>query len=167
MDATGWVAVAGIAGTLIAAVLAPLAAEHLRAKHAREEQLRTARLAVYGQFLAATARIVSNAHITASAPDTPVEETDATELDRLVAEIRVLGGTEVRAAFNDFQKRVVALHPQADQARKLQRRTESLGNPDSAEAMIQRATLASLANQIKVDESRLVAALHRDLGVTS
>lgn len=68
MDATGGVAIAGIAGTLIAAILSPLIAEHCRAKHAGEEQLQTARLAVYGQFLAATARIVSSRRIAASAP---------------------------------------------------------------------------------------------------
>ena len=167
MDATAWVAIAGIAGTLIAAVLSPLVAEHYRAKHAGEEQLRTARIAVYGQFLAATARIVSNAYIAASAPNTSVEETDAADLDRLVGEIRVLGGTEVRAAFNDFQKNVAALRPQIDQARILQRRNAGMGNADSFEGIRQRVTLASLANQIKADESRLVAALHRDLGVTS
>lgn len=48
MDATAWVALAGIAGTLVGAIGAPVFAERVRRQGVRDERLMTERLAVYG-----------------------------------------------------------------------------------------------------------------------
>lgn len=161
MDATAWVAIAGIAGTLCAA----LGTEYLRAEHVRKELLLTARIAVYGQFMAATARIVDNAFTLASMPGASLEETAASELDRIVGEVKVVGGKDVRAAFVDFHKHVVALYPKADAARTEQLRMDRMGYGDSANSIYRRLDLNKLAETIKADHSRLEAAIHKELGV--
>ncbi|WP_053204720.1 hypothetical protein [Jiangella muralis] len=57
MNATAWVAIAGIAGTLIAPVLA----ERMRRKSARQEALMGHQLVAYADLLRATARLAGNA----------------------------------------------------------------------------------------------------------
>lgn len=66
----------------------------------------TARIAVYGQFLAATSRILSNALDRASNSASTRDEAAAHELNRIIAEIQVIGGVGVRAALKAFLEHV-------------------------------------------------------------
>src|SRR3954451_3548601 len=61
MDATAWVALAGIAGTLFGTLSSPLLAERMRRESVRREALLNQRLSMYADLLRVTARVADNA----------------------------------------------------------------------------------------------------------
>jgi hypothetical protein len=61
VDAVTWVAVAGIGGTLLGSLGAPVITERLRRRSARVERLTTERIAVYAEYVHEVARFVDAA----------------------------------------------------------------------------------------------------------
>ena len=64
MDATAWVAIAGILGTL----LSPIVAERMRRRSERQMRLHDERVTTYGELLAAVSQLTENAMTRAAIP---------------------------------------------------------------------------------------------------
>lgn len=99
MDATAWVAVAGIAGT----VMAPLVLERMRRESVRREHLLTHRTDAYADLLRVTAKLVDNATEWAYTPTVELTQTDDEELNSIIARVRVVGSPRVYDTLKDFE----------------------------------------------------------------
>ncbi|MFD4785126.1 hypothetical protein ACFWNH_29325 [Rhodococcus qingshengii] len=153
-------AFAGVAGAFIGT----LVAESTRAENARRELLMTARIAVYGQFLAATSRILSSALNRASNSATR-DEAAAYELNQIIAEIQVIGGVGVRAALKDFLEHVSdAEQSAADHGREARIAQDILAR-DNFYNVLRSVTRSDLEATIKADCSALEDAMHTELSV--
>lgn len=106
MDATAWVGIAGIAGTLLGTVLGPSISEKMRRKSTRMEQVQQQRLALYGDLLRVTARLVGNAQTRAALPLAELPEPSDDELDRLISQAQVLAGKKVEKHLADLSRLV-------------------------------------------------------------
>jgi hypothetical protein len=106
VDATAWVAIAGIAGTLVGALLAPIIAEKMRRKSARLERMAGERLEVYAELLRVTARIADNMLGWKAAPRAELKETDTEEFDRLTSRLHVVGSKDVYDKFEDLRSKL-------------------------------------------------------------
>jgi hypothetical protein len=62
MDAVTWVAIAGVCGTLLGALGAPIITERLRRRSARDERLMNERIAAYAEYVHEVARFVDDAN---------------------------------------------------------------------------------------------------------
>jgi hypothetical protein len=106
VDATAWVGIAGIAGTLAGTMLSPLVGERVRSRAARREQIMTHRQVTYADVLRVSAKVqdrvnrVLNFEISG-----PVDKTDVEELERVLAQIRVIGTDRVYASFTALAAR--------------------------------------------------------------
>lgn len=99
MDATAWVAVAGIVGT----VLAPLVLERMRRESARREHLLAHRTGAYADLLRVTAKLVDNAAQWAFTPTADLTQTDDEELNAIVARVRVVGSPRLFDKLKEFE----------------------------------------------------------------
>ncbi len=90
MDATAWVAVAGIIGTFASGIAGPALIERMRRESTRIEQVRAQRLAVYADLLKVTARLADNALTWSAIPPADLKETDSDELDAVISRARVV-----------------------------------------------------------------------------
>lgn len=95
VNTTAWVAIAGIADTLVGTLLAPVLTERMRRKSTRAEQLRGERLKVYADLLRVTARVADNEMEWSLATACGLEETDDDELDQVISQARVVASKNV------------------------------------------------------------------------
>jgi hypothetical protein len=160
LDATGWVAIAGIAGTL----LAPLFGERMRRKSVRTEQLAAQRLVVYADLLTATARIVDNANEWSALPLADMKETEAGELDRLGGRVRVVAS---KAVYEDFKKlssttqkfnRFLFL-----EVRPHHQRIRAEGKVDDERSIQQRMRLGDIAHKIGESHQELEKKIREEM----
>ncbi|MDN3460514.1 hypothetical protein [Rhodococcus sp. APC 3903] len=168
MDAGELIAVAAVVAALAGAVgafLGILVGESKRAENARKELLMTARIAVYGQFLAATSRILSNALDRASNSASTRDEAAAHELNRIIAEIQVIGGVGVRAALKDFLEHVSDAEQSAADHGRESRIAQDILARDNFYNVLRSVTRSNLEATIKADCSALEDAMHTELGV--
>ncbi len=160
MDATAWVAIAGIAGTL----LAPLLTEKMRRKSVRDEHLIVNRLDVYADLLRVITRFVDNASMRASFPLAEVAEYDDEELNRIVAKARIAASDEVTSLVqqfmtlaNNFNRTLVV----DVMAHHTQLRKE--GKVDDQDAARQRLILSGGADEARELFLRIEAAMRADM----
>ena len=79
MDPTAWVAIAGIAGTLVGALAGPAIGERMRRRSVRNEQLLVQRLDAYGQLIRFTGRLQTDASNRLTSPNYEHSDVDAEE----------------------------------------------------------------------------------------
>lgn len=156
MDATAWVGIAGIGGTVLAAaigaIVAPVIAEKMGRRSARINQILSQRMDAYTDLLRIAAEKVDNARAWASLPLVDLGETDDLELDNIISRIRVVASEPVHkrtASFNtkvqSFNRRLVSV------AQPAQRRAEGGGGAGSDVVTRERVALAEIAEGIAAD----------------
>lgn len=168
VDAGELIAVAAVVAAFAGAVgafLGILVGESKRAENARKELLMTARIAVYGQFLAATSRILSSALDRASNSASTRDEAAAHELNRIIAEIQVIGGVGVRAALKNFLEHVSDVEQSAADHDRESRIAQDILARDNFYNVLRSVTRSNLEATIKADCSALEDAMHTELGV--
>lgn len=149
MDATAWVGLAGIAGTLLGTVSGPSITERMRRKSTRMEQVQEQRLAIYGDLLRVMARLVDNAQTRAAIPLADLPEPTDDELDRLISQARVLSGDKVEKHLDEVSRLLHKIHrtlvmdvvPYHQQLR-------AAGKGDDATAIQKRSQLAGSVNEL-------------------
>lgn len=159
MDATAWVAIAGIAGT----VLAPLVLERMRRESARREHLLRHRLDVYAGLLEVTARLADNAMEWSSIPLAQLKETDEEKLDTLMARVHVLGSPEVFALVKATRKATGEFNRRLMFARLHAARVEDEGQVDDAKSMGSRMSAGEMADAIRGLHLRLESTIRAEL----
>ena len=102
MDATAWVAIAGIAGTLVGTLAGPAIGERMRRRSIRNEQLLVQRLDAYGELIRFTARMVTDAKIRLLSPEFRHRELAGDELDRTQGRVRVIATKHVLDLLDKF-----------------------------------------------------------------
>ena len=102
MDATAWVAIAGIAGTLVGALAGPAIGERMRRRSVRHEQLLVQRLDAYGELIRFTARLLTDARIRLSSPEFQHRYISGDELDRTQGRVRVIATKPVLDLLDKF-----------------------------------------------------------------
>ncbi len=102
MDATAWVAIAGIAGTLVGTLAGPAIGERMRRRSIRNEQLLVQRLDSYGELIRFTGRMVTDAKIRLSSPDFQHRQVAGDELDRTQGRVRVIATRHVLDLLDKF-----------------------------------------------------------------
>jgi hypothetical protein len=94
VNATFWLGIAGIAGTLIGALLGPVLSERMRRNSVRTEQFSAQRLVIYADLLRVAARFADNAQTWAVHPLKELVENESEELDRLFSQVRVIASLD-------------------------------------------------------------------------
>lgn len=102
MDATAWVAIAGIAGTLVGTLAGPAIGERMRRRSVRNEQLLVQRLDAYGELIRFTGRLVTDAKIRLGSPAFQHREVAGDELDRTQGRVRVIATKHVLDLLDKF-----------------------------------------------------------------
>ncbi|GAA1093744.1 hypothetical protein [Nocardiopsis metallicus] len=150
MDPTAITGIAGIIGTLAAAILTPLIAERARRKSARQEQLRGRRMELYADLLRFTARIVENAENWSATPLVALEEVDLDELDRVGGQADALASEKVDGLLQDFMSRASTFHRALAEAQEYLRplRADAGGPADDTTSIQQRVCLADMASEL-------------------
>jgi hypothetical protein len=148
MDATAWVAIAGIGGTLLAAVLSPLVTERMHRESVRREHLMSHRLEAYADLLRVTARLADNAQTWSVSPLVDLKETDNDELDRLIARVRVVASKDIYNQLVELTSHAQTFTLGLFETRTYHSRIRQAGTVDDATAIKQRMALATLSDQI-------------------
>lgn len=159
MDATAWVAIAGIGGTL----LAPTLTEWMHRKSDRIEQLRTNRLAVYADLLRVTARVADNAMTWSAIPLADLKESDSDELDRLVSQSRVIASDDVYRCFNEFSRQAGEFNRRLFRAKLHHQRVRNAGEIDDTETIRQRMSLGSVADRMTESYKQIEAVIRCEM----
>lgn len=153
------IAVAGIAGT----VLAPIITERMRREGVRQERLLTEGLEVYADLLRVTARLADNAMNWAAMPTAELEETDDAELDRTVSRVRVVASDEVLGWFLRLRKQVGEFNRLlVGEAQPHHRRVHQQGQADDDGTIRQRMALGELAEAIAESRRQIEAAIRNE-----
>jgi len=163
VDATAWVAVAGIAGTLLGALLAPVLTERMRRKGVRQEQLMGQCLDVYADLLRATARLADNAMTWSAIPLADLKETDDDELDRLMGRVRVVASEQVHDRFKALTKQLHEFNRLLLEARPHHQRVRDAGEVDDTTSIKQRTTLGGVADKIVESHKQLEKAIRDEM----
>lgn len=161
MNTTAWVAIAGIAGTLLGALLAPVLAESMRRKSKRAEQLRAERLTVYADLLRVTARMCDNAMHWSENLDTDPQETDSDDLDRVFSQARVVASKKVYECFNTV--RVFGIYFNQQRHRLYLQRLNETGPDDDELSIAQREEWDARANRMWASYLKLQAAVREEM----
>ncbi|MGZ5295696.1 MAG: hypothetical protein ACXWYT_02125 [Actinomycetota bacterium] len=102
MDTTVAVAIAGIAGTLAAAVAAPWVAGRVQRAAVKEARIHAARLEAYVDLLQVTGQLVENFQTWSAIPLAEVEGPSPERVRSIDARIRVVGSDAVAEATKEF-----------------------------------------------------------------
>jgi hypothetical protein len=158
-DPTVIVAIAGIAGTVLAAVLSPFVSARMSRKSARLDRLTTERIVTYADLLRATARLADNAMNWSSIPLADFKETDDEEMSRIIARARVVASKHVYERLRTLTADVHEFNRKLYMARLYHRRIEDSDSAElHGEAAQQRMELGGIADRI--------VAMHKDLEST-
>ncbi|MEU9190317.1 hypothetical protein AB0D14_38525 [Streptomyces sp. NPDC048484] len=167
-DATFWLAIAGIAGTLLGALLGPVLSECMRRNSVRAEQFSAQRLVVYADLLRATARFADNTQTWAVAPLEELAETEDEELNRVFSLVRVTATPgvykEVRTledAVRDFNRLYADAQPHHRRLREAADRGE--GSGEDGLAITQRMSLGSAAETVREAHRHLEEVIRREM----
>ncbi|NKZ84748.1 hypothetical protein GS982_21480, partial [Rhodococcus hoagii] len=163
VDATAWVAVAGIIGTFASGIAGPALIERMRRESTRIEQVRAQRLAVYADLLKVTARLADNALTWSAIPPADLKETDSDELDAVISRARVVASENVYEHLGDLARQVQQFYVGLDEARTSQRRLAREGKVDDDTAIRQRMSLGGIADQILVAHKRITDAVRNEM----
>jgi hypothetical protein len=110
VDAVAWVAVAGIAGTLLGAIGAPVIAERMRRRSARDDRLLTERMAVYIDLIRQVSRMTDHLDIKVSdGTQTTTLEELRQAINHAIDRASVIGSTDVDNAMAGYWEAVDAL----------------------------------------------------------
>ncbi|MFM9368146.1 hypothetical protein [Streptomyces sp. Da 82-17] len=161
MDATAWVGIVGIAGTLLGTLLAPIAAERMRRKSVRAEQL----VVIYADLLRATARFADNARDSSTHPLAELKETEDEELDRLMSQVRVVASDSVHERINrlsstihEFNRLLVL------EARPHHQRLREDGQAvDDEKSIQQRMSLSDIADRVVQAHKELESVIRAEM----
>lgn len=151
------IAIAGIVGTLSA----PIIAESVKRRSARQDRQYDRRLTVYADLLQATAKTADNARNWASVPLAELDQHDDEFLDRILTQVRVVANAEVRDQTLAFQRAASVFHRRLSEAQLIHRRVQD-GGGDSGEAIKARVQLAKLAYELVEIFRRLEEAVRKE-----
>jgi hypothetical protein len=166
VNETGFIAVAGIAGTLIGALAGPAISERMRRRSARREVLTSHQIGTYADLLTAGARIVDNAIIWAAAPTAKLEENRPEVLESMASRVRVLADREVFEEFQTFWGWAQTFHRHLDDERIRRAQTNiMLERPDGhAVANDHAKAIAAAAEEMTASYQRLVTKIRKRVG---
>ncbi len=159
MDATAWVAIAGIAGTFAA----PLVSERMRRKSVHAEQLLAQRLVVYADLLRAFAHFTDNAAEWSSIPLADLEELESGELDRLMSQMRVVATKKVFDCANVFSKTAEEFSRSLFTTRLHLQAIRNQGIVDNQESIQQRMALAAMSGKLRETYRKLLAVIRKEM----
>ena len=168
MDATAWVAIAGIIGTLAGALFAPFAGEIARRKSARKERLLDQRLEAYADVLRVGHRFVHNAIALAALHDvTTIKEPDDDSMNHLVGHVKLVASKDVAKHFKTFTEQVGRFHVAVLMA-KINHRAIASRNAEDNSALegkrsVDRVDLGRKVDAIRTTYDELEAAIRRDV----
>lgn len=163
VDATAWVAFAGILGTLAAALLGPFVAEQMRRKSARLERLVVVRIDLYADLLRATARLVDNAATWSALPLADLEETDNEELNRLIGRVRAVASEQVYKSYQKLASRVHEFNRLLPDVKQHHHNLLESEEVDDLMSIHLRMTLATIADAIRENHLELEDAVRAEL----
>jgi hypothetical protein len=168
-DATAWVAIAGIAGTLGAAIFAPIVGEIARRKSVRKERFLELRLEAYADLLRVGSRFVNNAITLASMPDADVTEPDNDELGRLDGLVRLVASKDAARHFTAFYEQLAKFHAELLVMRMTSNPAPAHNREDAAALRVakdaNRLALAREADALRGTFRELEAAIRKDVQV--
>lgn len=160
MNATAWVAIAGIAATLLAGLLSPVLAERMRRKSALLERLS----GLYADLLGATACFADNAMNWSATPLADLKETDDQELDRIVNHVRVVGSRKVYQRFEEAKTQIHKFNRLLSHAQDYHNQLRQEGDVDDQTSIQQRMALASVAEEIVKAHKELESIIRKEIG---
>jgi type II secretory pathway pseudopilin PulG len=165
-DGTVVLAIAGIAGTLLAAILSPLVAGRVQRKARKAELMMKQRLSAYTDLLEICRYVRDNLQTRATFPlANDIDDPSVEDLRRIEARIRVAGSDRVREAMNrvsNLASRFGAdLFPAQLQARRAQ--LEELG--DTEDTIRARFHLGGIADEVANAVNDLEAVIRKETRV--
>lgn len=163
LDATALVGIAGIVGTLAAAIFAPFAGEIARRKSVRKERLLERRLAAYEDLLRVGVRLVDNTMNQASTPEADFTEPDDNELNRLDGQVRLVASKDVAKHFKTLTQQLNKFKADLFRARMYHQSIRNESVVDDARALAQRMELGGEADEIRATYHELEAAIRKDV----
>jgi hypothetical protein len=163
VDTTAWVAVAGIAGTLLGALLAPILAEWMHRKSTRTEQLRAERLRVYADLLRVTGRVADNAMDWSAIPLADLKETDDDELNQVLSQARVVASKKVYTRLGELTRLAGEFNRQLFPARIYHQHVREEGQIDDARSIAQRMSLGGVADKMVQSHKQIEAAVRDEM----
>jgi hypothetical protein len=164
LNATAWVAIAGIGATLLAGLLGPALSERMRRKSTRLDRRLERRLDIYADLLSATARFADNAMTWSALPQASLKETDDQDLDRIVSQIRVVGSKKVHQRFEQLKQKIHKFNRLLFHARDYHDNLRDGGGVDDQTSIKQRMTLASIADEIVKEHKELESLIRKEIG---
>jgi hypothetical protein len=163
MDATAWVALAGIAGTLLGTLSSPLLAERMRRESVRREALLNRRLSMYADLLRATARVADNAMAWSSIPLADLKETDDEDLNRIVSLARVVASDQVYAHLTELSDAAQEFNRLLFSARVYHARLQDEGHVDDSRSIEQRMALGSVADKLQASYKEMERSIRSEV----
>jgi len=169
LDETAWLAVLGIAGTLVGTltgtVLGPWVNEAARRKSELKLRVHDQQVATYAELLTAVTRLVDNARERSAIPLADLPEPDQDELSRLSGRARVVAGKNVRRELSRLSKLFNQYNTGLFQAQmhhsQLRQRADVA---DDVQAINQRLSLGRIAEELTGARNDLEDAMRKDLG---
>ena len=167
LDDTALVAIAGIVGTLAAAIFAPFAGEIARRKSARKERLLDERLETYADVLKVGHRFVHNAITLANMTAVTIKEPDDDAMNHLVGQMKLVASEDVAEHFKTFTEQVGRFHAEVLMAR-LNHRVLAAHNAEDNSALegaksVDRVEFGRKADAIRDAYNELETAIRKDV----
>lgn len=157
------VGIAGVIGTLLGGIVAPIVAEVMRRRGAHRDRLADQRLLVDADVVRAGTKIVDNAATWAAIPTVDLPETSGGELDAIVARLRVVASERVLHAFGEFSTAVTRFNRALVlEVRPLHEAVRESGVADTEGTMRARGRLADLAERVAATYRLLEAAIRAE-----
>ena len=163
MDTTAWVALAGIGGTLAAAVLSPFVTERMHRENARRDRLMVHQIEAYADLLRATARLADNAMAWALSPLQDLKETDNEELDRLISRVRVVASDDVHQQLTELTRHALEFNRLLYFAKLHRTRMDAAGEIDDPTSIQQRMSLGSAADKMIESHKQIEATVRKEM----
>lgn len=145
MDATAWVAVAGIVGTL----LGPLVLERMRRESTRREHLTRLRAEVYADLLLITAIVADNAVTWSAVPRAELTETPDEELNRVMARVRTLGSDRIYPLVELFTNTAHEFNRRLFRSRLEHERADRAQVHEDQQTMVARMSTGEIADELR------------------
>jgi hypothetical protein len=159
---TEQLAVLGIAGTLLGAVVGAVVAPWASGRSERRLRLLDRRLDAYTELLEVSGRLYENALARAIHPLADTADLSEDRVRALDARIRVVGSRAVRKATERFAGLSSRFFAELWQAQIAQRKVPP-EDADSGEAVKARMALGKIADEMKAAGADLEAAIQREL----